>query len=139
MAVLAGLIDYGEAVNSVLPPKLFKQLESDIVAQVDYLFNDIRLDDSDYGITYSSLPITSVYDERIDELKYYGFNTAQMLKGIRGTPVAGLIVVFKKINKNPFAKSLIAQMPSPRYGNYELTQWYADKDNKKLGCIVYEA
>lgn len=129
MAVLKGYVrEIYEEINDELPKEVFKRFAKDINFQMDYLREDLKVDE------YSA-SVLQIFDEKPSEMKYYevDINNYENPQDI----VAFMVVLPVGYPKD-FPRRFIDGMPVLNYKGYYNSFWQTNTRGRHFVCAIYK-
>ena len=129
MAVLKGYIsEVYEEINDELPKNVFKDFAWKINTQMEYLREDLKVDEYSAGVL-------QIFDEKPSEMKYYGVDINNFDKP---QDIVAFMVVLPVGYPKDFPRRFIDGMPVLNHKGYWNSFWQTNNRGRYFVCAIYK-
>lgn len=133
MAVLRGMIKAAshESLNDTIEKSAFKDFDKEATQRVIELVAELGLEPQ---VMKPEHPIGQVFDESLDEAKYYGIDLRKIIHEVNN-PVCIFCVAVRFIRAQA-PQEMIDGMPKLKSGDYVGSSWVSGNDGHLLACVI---
>lgn len=133
MAVLKGMITAAshESLNDTIEKGAFKDFDKEATERVTELVAELGLESQ---VMQPKHPIGQVFDESLDEAKYYGIDLRKIIHEV-DNPICVFCVAVRFL-KAQAPQEMIDGMPKLKSGDYIGSSWVSGNDGHLLACVI---